>query len=134
DLGLVRLNLTEVGIHGRVNYEAVAQDELGVETDIRLECACFEERVSGITLVDVAKAAKGAVGIELHVAARRDVLQSLQRGCLVEAPLNAVRNARPEQIFVRTWDGTVEDDAPTLLSARRKTEALERDRHQYDIA
>ena len=28
DLGLVRLNLTEVGIHGRVNYEADAQDEL----------------------------------------------------------------------------------------------------------
>src|SRR5438105_11640787 len=118
DLRLVGLNLAEVGINGRVEHEAVAQDELGVQTDIGLECPSFEERVSGVALIDVAKGSERAVRVELHVAAGRDILQSLKRGGLVEASLDAVRNARPEQVFVGTRDGTIEDNAPRLLPAR----------------
>ena len=69
DLRLIRLNLAEVGINGGIEYEAVAQDELGVQSDIGFECASFEDRVSGIALINVAKGAERAVGIELHVAA-----------------------------------------------------------------
>src|SRR4029077_16193559 len=72
DLGLVGFDLTEIWIHRCVEHEAPGQDEFSVKANIRFESAAFEDRMVGVALVDVAEAAKEAIGNQLNVAAGRD--------------------------------------------------------------
>src|SRR5437868_1237173 len=69
DLRLVGLDLAEVRINGSIQHEAVVQDELGVEADIRFQPAPFKKRVIGIALVDIAKPSQKGVRNELHIPA-----------------------------------------------------------------
>ena len=108
------------------------QDELRVQTDIRLEGAALEKGMVGIALVNVAEAAQQSVGNQLNIASRRQV--EAGDGCsLIEASLNAIGNPRPEQIFIGARDTSIQNDAPLLIVTFRKTQALERNRDQQDI-
>src|SRR4030081_3611824 len=134
NLGLIRFDLAEVGIDRGVEYEAVMQDELCVEAHVGLEGAVFEERMIGIALIYVAKAANQSVWNKLDVAAGRDFVPTGGSGGLVEAPLNAVGNARPEQILVSTRNGAVQNDAPLLRASVGEAQALEGNRNQDQVA
>src|SRR5512142_1015576 len=61
DLRLVGLDLAEVRINGSIQHEAVVQDELGVEADIRFQPAALKERAIGIALVDISKPSQEGV-------------------------------------------------------------------------
>ena len=55
-------------------------------------------------------------------------------GGLIEAALDAVRDARPEQVLVGARNAAVQNDPPLLFVGRREAQALERDRHEQDVA
>ena len=124
DLGLVRFNLAEVGIHRCIQYKAPMQDEFSIQPNVGFESAALENRMVRITLVDIAKAAKQSVRNQLNVPPGRDVLHATGIGGLVEAPLNAVGNSWPENIFISAGNATVQDDAPLLPVGLGETQAL----------
>ena len=134
DLRLVGFDLAEVGIDRRIEHEAAVQDELSVQTDVGFESAALESRMVRVALVDVAEAAKQSVGNQLNVPAGRDVLHPARIGGLVEAPLNAVGNSRPEHVFVGARDAAIQNDAPLLLVRFGEAQALEWDRDQGKVA
>src|SRR5579885_1993252 len=134
DLGLVAFHLAEVGVHGGLKNEAAMEDELSVDANIGLERAAFEEGVVGVALIDVAKAADQPVRNELHVARRGNVFQAGQGRGLVESPLDAVGDARPEDVFVGARNAAVQDDPPLLDVGVGEAQAFEWDRDQHNVA
>ena len=47
--------------------------------------------------------------------------------------MNAIGNARPEQVFVRSRDAAVQNDSPLLRVGGGKAQALEGNRHQQHV-
>src|SRR5437870_5687133 len=72
-----------IRINRAIQHEFVAQNEFGIEADLRFQRRAFEKWVIGVPLVNVAEATDKSVRNELNVAARRDMLQASQRSCLV---------------------------------------------------
>src|ERR1700751_1084580 len=101
DLRLVRFNLAEIGIDRGVKHEAVVQDKFRIEADLGLQRLALERRMVRVPVIDIAEPAQQSVRNELNVAGRRNVLDARRCRGLVKSSLDAVRDTRPEQIFVR---------------------------------
>src|SRR5438445_6421406 len=115
DLRLVRFDLAEVGVDGGIEHKTAVEDELGIDAGLSLEIAVLEERIVGVTLINIAKSTKQSIRNELDIAAGRDLLDTSRRCGLVEASLDPIRNARPENVLVSARDTAVQNDAPLLL-------------------
>ena len=74
------------------------------------------------------------VGDELNVAARRDVLESLQVAALLHPARFPAAHARPDRELVVALDEASQDQAPGLLCVAGKPDALEGDGRQDDVA
>src|SRR6476646_6334810 len=82
DLGLIRFDLAEVGIHRCIEHKAPMQDEFSIQPNVGLERAALENRMVRITLVDISKAAKQSVRNQLNIPSGRDVLHPAGTGGL----------------------------------------------------
>ena len=109
------------------------QNELGVQADFRLQGPAFKKRIGGIALVDIAETAQQSVRNQLNVADTRH-LESGRRGRLIEAALNAIGDAGPEQVFVGAGNAAVENNPPLLRVGVGKAQALERYGHEQEIS
>src|SRR5690349_3694481 len=75
-----------------------------------------------------------AIGNELDVAARRNVVESADGRELLRKPFNALRHVRPVIVLALAENHAVEGDAPGLLRTVRKTQALERNGKKRHVA
>src|SRR6266700_1064236 len=74
-----------------------------------------------------------AVGNELGVAARRNVVESADGRELLRKSFNALRHVRPVIVLTLAENHAVEGDAPGLLRTIRKAQALEGNGKEHDI-
>ena len=114
-LRLIALQLPEVRIHREVQHQAVVQNHLSVQTGIATQMIGQKRRTVGIALVQHAKSAGNAVGIELDVPAGADVGQSFERAFLIQPALNAAGNSRIKTVVVIVRNHPLQNDPPSLL-------------------
>src|SRR6185369_7538371 len=99
NLWLVRLYLAEIRINSNVQHQVVVQNELGVKSPTKfrrpaIKLWCRIVRVQG------AKRTKRSVGIELHVAPGRNLLEPLGDGSMGQSPFHPTRDAWPEVVLI----------------------------------
>ncbi len=133
NLRLVGFDLAEVGLGSKIEHQAVFEDELGIQATIHFGAACSEARCGGIAQVEATKGAKEAIGNELHVAARRDLLQATQVCGLAGQPDDILRHPRPESLLEVAGDIALQQNAPGLHIGIGKSQALERHGDPNDV-
>ena len=131
---LVRFDLTEVGIDGRVEHETVVNDGLSVHPDGGIRGLGDERRDAARPRVERSKRSRRHVGDRLQVPARGHVLDALDDGRLPEAGGDSRRAGGPVHLLVLARDRAVEEDAPLLRVGRRKAQASKRNLEQDHVA
>src|SRR5207302_4953527 len=126
-LRLVRFDLREIGINGRVQHQAVVENEFGIETELALKITVVETWLNGIAVIQTVQTADVSVRIELHVAAGGNVRHASDESFLIKASGNAAGNPRPVVVFIIARDVAHQRRAPYLLICGMKTNAAKRD-------
>lgn len=107
NLRLIGFDLAEVGIGGRIDDEFVFEYELRVQAHLPERGSPRVEDIAWIVRVNFPERARDAIGDELNIPARRNLLQTGSRALLIEPPLDAAGIRRPESVFIGAWNAPV---------------------------
>src|SRR5215470_4662995 len=130
-LRIVGFHLTEVGIRGDVQHQAIAKDEFRIQPDLASRRPVVKMWIGRIDSVQGAKRVEQTIRDQLDVSAWRNFRHSSRCGGAAETTFNLAGQSRPEIDFVLANDPAIENDSPLLVRQRRKAQAPERDGHPY---
>src|SRR5262249_14995829 len=93
----------------------IVKDEFGVQPAGKLGGTLSEAWVDRIAIVDCPETVKQAIGIELHVAARRDTTEAIERAFLVQPARDARGNIGPVILLTQARNVAQDRNAPGLF-------------------
>src|SRR5581483_9518392 len=114
-LRLIGFDLSEVGIDSGVEDETVVKDKFGIEAHFSPSVDLLESRLCWIAVIDGAEVPERNIGVELHVAAGRNVLHAAHGAFLIKYTRDAARDVRPVIGFIIVGDVAHKCDTPQFI-------------------
>src|SRR6185437_10648385 len=134
NLRVVGLHLAEVRVRGYVQNEIVVQKKFAVEADLPSQRGLRKMRIERSAIVKRAGGPQYRIRDNLHVFARGNSLQPLERFLLLQTSILGHGNVRPERVLALARDAAVQNDPPGLFFYIGEAQAVKRNGHEHDIS